>query len=542
MQEPPTLVGMDAAEAPELSALVEHFPEFELRGLLGRGGMGAVYRATHRELNREVAIKILPLAAADSPEFAERFRREARALAALDHPNIVTLHDFGERGGWFYFVMEFVDGSDLAARIAAGSMSTDEALAIVPQLCGALDYSHGKGVVHRDIKPANILIDRRGLVKIADFGLAKLVGPAAGEFDLTKTQTALGTPRYMAPEQMTASPAADHRADIYALGVVFYELLTGEVPAGSFDPPSRRTEGLGDHFDDLIIRAMRDEPERRFQSAAELSTSLTEAMALRRTVPGGKRQMRRQFLLRRALPLAIVAAVAGVVLASMLKDHGSTDGSMDPSLSMGNPPSGPLADFHRSMDRPIEAIGGQGSTSFSVHLSEDGRASMQGDNSYGQKSLPKGLEAILAVDAAEGSNGAHTLALRADGRVFAWGDDTYGQCQVPKSAKSEVVSIAAGEFHSIALRSDGSIVIWGHSRDGCIDIPSIFQSGSIQQIAAGARFNVVLMDNGSIHAWGANDSGQCDVPSIDQPIRSIGAHGSNAWIEMEDGSIAKWGQ
>jgi serine/threonine protein kinase len=527
-------------DAPTLDEVAKRFPEYEVDRLLGRGGMGAVYKATHRELERDVAIKILPPESADSPEFEERFRREARALAALDHPSIVTLHDFGDREGWFYFVMEYVDGADLSARIAHGSISTDEALAIIPQLCEALEYSHGRGVVHRDIKPANILIDRSGRVKIADFGLAKLIGPRVGEFDLTRTDTAVGTPRYMAPEQMSGTPPADHRADIYALGVVFYELLTGEIPAGIFDPPSMRREGLGDHFDDLVLQAMRDDPDRRFQNASELKNSLTGAMALRQTIPGGKSEQRRRFLLYRALPLGIIVAIVGSMIV-WIGFH-RTDRSIDSEPSIGDPPSGELADWHRDRYRIQSIKGGDGSTPFTIHLDASGVVEVEGDSSYGQKTLPEGLSQILRVDAAEGVNGAHLVALRADGKVFAWGDNTYQQCEVPKSAQSGVVWIEAGEFHNLALRQDGSIVIWGHSRDGAISIPEPVRSKPIRSIAAGARFNLALMDDGSIHAWGSNNSGQCDVPSdMGTDVAAVGAHGSKAWAELTDGSIREWG-
>ena len=304
----PRTVAAADFEPPEPEVLALLFPGFDILGMIGRGGMGAVYKARQISLGRTVAIKILPPAAASDAEFAERFRREAAALAALDHPNIVTLYDFGERDGCYFFIMEYVDGVDLAQRLASGSMTTDEALALVPQVCDALQYSHDRGVVHRDIKPGNLLIDRTGKVKIADFGLAKLVGTGLDEFDLTRTSAALGTPRYMAPEQMEGGPSADHRTDIYALGVVLYEMLTGEVPAGRFDPPSRRVDGLADHFDELIMRAMDADPGKRFGKISELKSGLIEAGEMRRSLPGGSRQAARQFWWSRVLPVTIVSA------------------------------------------------------------------------------------------------------------------------------------------------------------------------------------------------------------------------------------------
>ncbi len=305
---PRTAVSADF-EPPEPQVLDLLFPEYEVLEMIGRGGMGAVYKARQPALNRTVAIKILPPGAASDAEFAERFRREAAAMAALDHPNIVTLHDFGEREGCFFFVMEYVEGVDLAQRLASGSLTTDEALVLVPQICDALQYSHDRGIVHRDIKPGNILIGRSGKVKIADFGLAKLVGAGVDEFALTRTSASLGTPRYMAPEQMGTAPSADHRADVYALGVVLYEMLTGEVPAGSFEPPSQRVAGLADYFDAIVLRAMDADPGKRFEQISELKSGLLEAGEMGRKLPGGTRQVARRFWWSRIFPVALASAL-----------------------------------------------------------------------------------------------------------------------------------------------------------------------------------------------------------------------------------------
>src|SRR4029434_6490702 len=161
-----------AFEPPVIGELAALFPQLEILELVGKGGMGAVYKARQKELDRVVALKILPPAISESPGFAERFTREAKALAKLSHPGIVTIHDFGRADGLFYFVMEFVDGMNLRQLMAGGRVSPREALAIVPEICDALQFAHDHGIVHRDIKPANVLIDRRGRVKGADFGLA----------------------------------------------------------------------------------------------------------------------------------------------------------------------------------------------------------------------------------------------------------------------------------------------------------------------------------------------------------------------------------
>ncbi len=226
----------DEFTVPTAEELTKLLPQFRVEAELGRGGMGVVYRGVQLNLERPVAIKLLAPHLAANPAFAERFAREARALARLSHPNIVAVHDFGQAGSFFYLVMEFVDGANLRHVMREGRIEPKQALEIVPQICDALQYAHDEGIVHRDIKPENILLDKRGRVKIADFGLAKLLShrPDEANFTLTQSHQVLGTPRYMAPEQFEWPLTTDHRADIYSLGVVFYEMLTGELPMGRF--------------------------------------------------------------------------------------------------------------------------------------------------------------------------------------------------------------------------------------------------------------------------------------------------------------------
>ena len=171
--------------APTLEEVARLFPQLEMLGFIGQGGMGAVYKARQRELDRVVALKMLPPGIGKDPAFAERFTREAKALAKLNHTGIVTLYEFGKVDGLFFFLMEFVDGVSLRRLLEGERISAREALAIVPQICDALQYAHDQGIVHRDIKPENILLDRKGRVKVADFGLAKLVGTEAGGSPLT---------------------------------------------------------------------------------------------------------------------------------------------------------------------------------------------------------------------------------------------------------------------------------------------------------------------------------------------------------------------
>ncbi|MHC4812434.1 MAG: serine/threonine-protein kinase [Planctomycetota bacterium] len=254
---------------PAPAELAEAFPDLEIIGLLGQGGMGAVYKAVQKKLDRAVALKILPPQVGQDPSFAERFRREAKTLAQLNHPHVVTVHDFGEQGGYFYLLMEFVDGMNLRQMLEMGQLSAAEALNIVPQVCDALQFAHEQGIVHRDIKPENILIDQRGQVHIADFGLAKIMGRSPQDVTLTQTHHRLGTPHYMAPEQVEQPAQVDHRADIFSLGVVFYEMLTGQLPLGRFEPPSAKAH-VSPAFDPVVMRSLEKEPARRYQHASEV--------------------------------------------------------------------------------------------------------------------------------------------------------------------------------------------------------------------------------------------------------------------------------
>ena len=259
--------------APTPAALAAHFPHLEILELIGQGGMGAVYKARQTKLERLVALKVLPPESGRDPAFAERFTREARALARLNHPHIVTIYEFGETGGLYYLVMEYVDGVNLRQALQAGPFPPEQALAVVPQICEALQYAHEEGIVHRDIKPENVLLDRKGRVKIADFGLAKLLGGARAEFTLTGTHQVMGTLDYMAPEQRQRPLETDHRADIYSLGVLFYEMLTGELPLGRFAPPSQKA-AVDDRLDEVVLRALESDPERRYQHASDVKTDV----------------------------------------------------------------------------------------------------------------------------------------------------------------------------------------------------------------------------------------------------------------------------
>jgi TM2 domain-containing membrane protein YozV/predicted Ser/Thr protein kinase len=269
---------------PTVEQIAKLFPQLEIIELIGKGGMGAVYKARQPALDRFVALKILPPQGNGAPGFAERFNREARALARLVHPNIVVVHDFGQAGELPYLIMEFVDGANLREVERAGRITPEQALSIVPQICEALQFAHNEGVVHRDIKPENILLDKKGRVKIADFGIAKIMGVTGEKTSLTGAQDVIGTPHYMAPEQIERPTLVDHRADIFSLGVVFYEMLTGELPLGKFAPPSKKVQ-VDVRLDEVVLHALEKEPERRYQQAGQVKTDVENITSSRGGTP-----------------------------------------------------------------------------------------------------------------------------------------------------------------------------------------------------------------------------------------------------------------
>ena len=326
-------------QPPPVEEIARLFPQLEILGLLGAGGMGAVYKARQPALDRLVALKVLPPQGAGGTDSGERFNREARALARLSHPNIVAVHEFGfARAGGLqppsaapatnapdgdckspaqsppetpnpkpeaafpYFIMEFVDGANLRQLGRAARLSPREALQIIPQICDALQYAHDEGVVHRDIKPENVLVDRKGRVKIADFGLAKIFGPDGDALRLTADGDVMGTPHYMAPEQVERPLAVDHRADIYSLGVVFYELLTGDLPLGKFAPPSRKVS-VDVRLDDVVLRALENDPARRYQRASEVKSQVETITTQPVTTAGSRREEASTCSVPAAMPL-----------------------------------------------------------------------------------------------------------------------------------------------------------------------------------------------------------------------------------------------
>lgn len=280
-----SLLGLAASESgpsnsastytlPTADELESLFPELQIKEMVGSGGMGCVFRAQQTRLERNVALKLLPRELGADGMFAERFSREARAMARLNHPNIVAIHDFGEAKGLHYLVMEYMDGMNLRELLEAGPIAPVDAMRIFESVCQALAYAHAEGVIHRDIKPENILFNKMGHVALADFGLARLATDSHAAVSLTQTRQAMGTLNYMAPEQWENPKAVDYRADVYSMGILLYELLTGRVPRGTF-PPASSIVNVPVSVDAAINKALQIDAADRHQSVLEFCQAIT---------------------------------------------------------------------------------------------------------------------------------------------------------------------------------------------------------------------------------------------------------------------------
>lgn len=270
-------------QPPSAQELALVLPSYQVMGLLGRGGMGAVYQVRDPRLDRVLALKLLPPALAADPSFEERFMREARALAKLDHPQIVRVYSFERTtDNQCFYTMEFVEGMDLARAMRRSSAENGpvfpptRCVELALQLCRGLQAAHEAGIVHRDIKPANILLDARGQVKLADFGLARPAGGQEVIGALTMPGMVVGTLEYMPPEQLAGLPV-DVPGDLYAAGVVFYQMLTGQLPQGAWSPPSARN-GVDHRLDAIVLRALQTDPADRYASAADFAQALERVL------------------------------------------------------------------------------------------------------------------------------------------------------------------------------------------------------------------------------------------------------------------------
>jgi predicted Ser/Thr protein kinase len=308
----------------------ENLPGYRLESLVGTGGMGEVHKATQLSLGRTVAVKLLNPDLAKDASFVARFQKEAAALAALSHPNVVSIVDKGKTDSTYFLVMEFVEGPSLREQVRSPLLTPKESLRMMMEICRGVDYAHNKGVIHRDLKPENILFDQQagGIAKVTDFGLASFLDDANSRFNLTSTHVSMGTLSYMAPEQRVDAKNADKRADIFSLGVILYELLTGEVPLGTFDPPSKRKPGIDPRLDDIVLRCLKPDPEDRYSTVNELMADLEPMVPLtssqvpqpitrwQRMKLGVRRVVRRTFQVAATL---VVLAAAAVLVGAWLR-------------------------------------------------------------------------------------------------------------------------------------------------------------------------------------------------------------------------------
>jgi serine/threonine-protein kinase len=279
--------------------------KYIVKGELGRGGMGAVYLAEQPGLGREVAIKELLLSAVADPVALKRFMQEAQVMARASHPNLVQVHDLEQIGDANYIVLEFVRGKSLREWISQGTLPLPQTFAVMHGVLQALDYAHKRAIVHRDMKPENVLLSDEGDVKVADFGIARLMDDSGAGSTATKTGTTVGTPQYMSPEQV-ASSKVDGRSDLYSAGIMFYELVVGQPPFTASDadgpftlmakhvqappkPPSVYRPGLDMGLEEVILKSVSKRPEDRYQTGQEFDDSM--AHVADRITPGWQRSL-----------------------------------------------------------------------------------------------------------------------------------------------------------------------------------------------------------------------------------------------------------
>jgi eukaryotic-like serine/threonine-protein kinase len=310
---------------------------------LGSGGMANVYLAEDTELGRSVAIKVLDEKHAKDEQFVERFRREAKNAASLQHPNIVSIYDRGEAEGTYYIAMECIEGRTLKELLVArGPVPVDQAVAYTRQILGAIRFAHRKGIVHRDIKPHNVLVDADGRLKVTDFGIAR-----AGASQMTEAGSIIGTAQYLSPEQARGAPV-DQRSDLYSVGVVLYEMLTGSVPftgdtpveiamkhiSAVPEPPSAKRPEVPEDLDMVVLRALAKDPDERFQTAEEMDAELG----------------------RLAAGLGVTDATADAATA-VLAGAGVSDAAPTAVVSRRPPPPyAPHGDYHYDEPPPRRAI------------------------------------------------------------------------------------------------------------------------------------------------------------------------------------------
>jgi len=511
--------------------LAEMLPQYHIEGLIGRGGMGAVYRGVQPALERPVAIKLLPAEFSHDAEFIARFQREARMLAKLHHAGIVAIYDFGQTGdGDLYFVMEFVDGTDLAHIIRTASLTPAQTLELTIQICDALHYAHGQGLIHRDIKPANILVTKEGRAKVADFGLARPVHEESGV--VTVSDVVMGTAAYMAPEQREGH--ADHRADIYALGVMLYEMLTGKRPEGVFDPPSVKAHADA-RLDTIVLKAMQQEPDRRYQHASEMKTDVEEIRTTpvqshsqlgERKAEAKKKPFFSQPLVFAAVVVPLLLIMGGLLYWKGDHSHGALAAEAAASASAtlhGAKKERPFVEleglngFWASPSVPPDAL------KCLTRCSEDPQSNFRsfaftetGDWVFlasGNKFYSNNMELPVCKSIAEGQRNDSDFQCVAFAPTGGWtiffgGTGSWTQGEVPPAAYQKIVEIGTGggELRSIAYGPKGAWVLLYDTKGVAFgDVPTelakvlneaIQNTAEVHCVAFSGKDWICLADNG----------------------------------------------
>ncbi|MBX7209477.1 MAG: serine/threonine protein kinase [Verrucomicrobiaceae bacterium] len=464
---------------PTVEELNRLIPTCEILEFIDRGGMGAVYKAKQLSLNRIVAVKVLPPALhQDKKSFADRFRREINTLAMLNHPHIVAIHDSGEAAdGLLYYVMEYVDGTTLLRRMERGGMSPRQKLAAVVEICEALQYAHDKGVIHRDIKPSNILVDSKDCVKIADFGLAKMLTTEGEASMLTATGDAVGTPDYVAPEVINGEHPVDHRADIYSLGVMLYFMLTGHTPKGVWEPPS--VAGADRRLDDVVNRALKHDPGERFQNAMDITGVLNDV--LRQETNKIQSQPSRA---RRAMPAAGPDAPTLYVGAARRREGWGKKASLAAAIAILA--AGAISFFRR----PVEADG---------------------------KSAPSPAGASVGTPAA-------VPADRSDARAFAkWIFDHGGFLHATWSTQKERKPHSDLEIRTLSGLPEEDFEIW---RVNFVENPA-FNDGDLAELIERCR-KAGTVTNIGLQGTAITPAGLSSLPKVADTLKGLDIERTNA--------------
>ena len=332
--------------APEPADLAPLFPGYEIQGLIATGGMGAVYCAVQKSLDRTVALKILPMEFSKDAAFCAGFEAEAKAMARLNHPNLIGVYDFGEVGGMLYIIMEFVPGKSVYHSAYGIAIDQKEVIRLVSGICDGLAHAHENGIIHRDIKPSNILLDLNAQPKIGDFGLARPI-----ERKVEEGEEIFGTPHYTAPEVVNHPNSVDFRADIFSVGVLLHELLTGKLPAS--DPrPASTIVRCDPRFDTIVRRATQPLAAARYSSAKEISHDLqviaaslvakapgTAALAVSRRVHPARRPVPVRAKKSSSAPMVLFLLAAVAAIAAYAYHSSSQSAKVIPTIVVAPPPT-----------------------------------------------------------------------------------------------------------------------------------------------------------------------------------------------------------